>query len=81
MIVDTLIHARWIIPVEPESVTYEHHTLVIDSGKIIDLLPTDHRQTKIPGDDHRKSGKSCVAARLDQLPYPCGNDFNARYRR
>jgi len=40
MIVDTLIHARWIIPVEPESVTLEHHTLVIDSGRIIDLLPT-----------------------------------------
>lgn len=41
MIVDTLIHARWIIPVEPESVTYENHTLVIDKGRIIDLQPTD----------------------------------------
>ncbi|MGR9116526.1 MAG: TRZ/ATZ family hydrolase [Gammaproteobacteria bacterium] len=40
MQVDILIHARWIIPVEPESVTYEHHTLVIDDGKIVDLLPT-----------------------------------------
>ncbi|MGR8940615.1 MAG: TRZ/ATZ family hydrolase [Gammaproteobacteria bacterium] len=41
MQVDTLIHARWIIPVEPESVTYENHSLVIDGGRIIDLLPTD----------------------------------------
>lgn len=49
MIVDTLIHARWIIPVEPESVTYEHHTLVIDSGKIIDLLPTDLANQKYQG--------------------------------
>ncbi len=49
MIVDTLIHARWIIPVEPESVTYEHHTLVIDSGKIIDLLPTDLAKQKYQG--------------------------------
>jgi 5-methylthioadenosine/S-adenosylhomocysteine deaminase len=49
MIVDTLIHARWIIPVEPESVTYEHHTLVIDSGKIIDLLPTDQAKLKYQG--------------------------------
>ncbi len=40
MIVDTLIHARWIIPVEPESVTYDYHSLVIDKGRIIDLLPT-----------------------------------------
>ena len=49
MIVDTLIHARWIIPVEPESVTYEHHTLVIDNGKIIDLLPTDLAKQKYQG--------------------------------
>ena len=41
IVVDTLIHARWIIPVEPESVTYENHTLVIDKGRIIDLQPTD----------------------------------------
>jgi 5-methylthioadenosine/S-adenosylhomocysteine deaminase len=40
MIVDTLIHARWIIPVEPESVTLEHHSLVINGGRILDLLPT-----------------------------------------
>jgi 5-methylthioadenosine/S-adenosylhomocysteine deaminase len=41
IVVDTLIHARWIIPVEPESVIYESHTLVIDKGRIIDLQPTD----------------------------------------
>ena len=49
MIVDTLIHARWIIPVEPESVTYEHHSLVIDSGKIIDLLPSGLAKQKYQG--------------------------------
>ncbi|MDD2660616.1 MAG: TRZ/ATZ family hydrolase [Methylococcales bacterium] len=49
MIVDTLIHARWIIPVEPESVTYEYHSLVIDSGKIIDLLPTAQATQKYQG--------------------------------
>jgi 5-methylthioadenosine/S-adenosylhomocysteine deaminase len=41
IVVDTLLHARWIIPVEPESVTYENHTLVIDKGRIMDLVPTD----------------------------------------
>ncbi|NOS75894.1 MAG: TRZ/ATZ family hydrolase [Methyloglobulus sp.] len=49
MIVDTLIHARWIIPVEPESVTYENHSLVIDKGRIIDLLPTDTAKHKYQG--------------------------------
>jgi 5-methylthioadenosine/S-adenosylhomocysteine deaminase len=46
MIVDTLIHAHWIIPVEPESVTYEYHSLVIDKGRIIDLLPTAQAKEK-----------------------------------
>ena len=49
IVVDTLIHARWIIPVEPESVTYENHTLVIDKGRIIDLLPTDTAKHKYQG--------------------------------
>ena len=40
MKVDLLIQARWIIPVEPASVTHENHTLVIDKGRIIDLLPS-----------------------------------------
>ena len=46
MIVDTLLHARWIIPVEPESVTYDYHSLVIDKGLIIDLLPTEQAKKK-----------------------------------
>jgi 5-methylthioadenosine/S-adenosylhomocysteine deaminase len=40
MIVDNLIHARWIIPVEPESVILDYHSLAIDKGRIIDILPT-----------------------------------------
>lgn len=37
--VDTLIHARWIIPVEPAGV-YEHYCLVVDRERILDLLPS-----------------------------------------
>ncbi len=39
MKVDLIIQARWIIPVEANSVTHENHALVINDGKIIDLLP------------------------------------------
>ncbi|MDP2177188.1 TRZ/ATZ family hydrolase [Methylicorpusculum sp.] len=49
MNVDILIHARWIIPVEPASVTYENHTLVIDDGRIIDLLPQESASSKYQG--------------------------------
>ena len=41
MIVDTLIHAGWIIPVEPPFDTLKHHSLVIHEGRICDLLPTE----------------------------------------
>ncbi len=38
--VDTLLHARWVIPVEPESVCLEHHSLALNDGRIAALLPT-----------------------------------------
>ncbi|MCK4492421.1 MAG: amidohydrolase family protein, partial [Methylococcales bacterium] len=37
--VDTLIFARWIVPVDANDKTLENHCLVIDKGRIIDLLP------------------------------------------
>ena len=37
--VDTLVEARWVIPVEPEGVVLEHHTVVIDDGRIGAILP------------------------------------------
>ncbi|MGR9088432.1 MAG: TRZ/ATZ family hydrolase [Gammaproteobacteria bacterium] len=69
MQVDTLIHARWIIPVDAESVTpaiahasapgqsYEHHALVIDDGRIIDILPSElaGRQYRAAEIEHLKT--------------------------
>ncbi|WP_288130231.1 TRZ/ATZ family hydrolase [Microbulbifer sp.] len=37
--IDTLIHARWIIPVVPEQRLYEHCSIAINDGKIAALLP------------------------------------------
>ena len=37
--VDTLIHARWIVPIVPRNTVLENHSLAIHQGKIIDLLP------------------------------------------
>lgn len=39
--VDTLIHARWIIPVEPAGVVLEDHAVAIKDGHIVELLPSD----------------------------------------
>jgi 5-methylthioadenosine/S-adenosylhomocysteine deaminase len=38
--VDTLIFARWIVPVEPHNTYFEHHAIAIDKGKIIEILPS-----------------------------------------
>lgn len=37
--VDLLIHARWVIPVEPAGITLENHSLAIHDGRIAGLLP------------------------------------------
>jgi len=41
MQVDLIIQASWIIPVEPASVIHQNHSLVIDNGRIIDLLDSE----------------------------------------
>ena len=42
--VDLIIHAHWVVPVVPKNQVLEHCSVVIDNGRIIDLLP--HRQAK-----------------------------------
>ncbi len=46
MRIDTLVNARWIIPVEPEGLVLEHHSLAILDGRIHELLPTDEALSK-----------------------------------
>ncbi|MEX2164846.1 MAG: TRZ/ATZ family hydrolase [Sulfuricaulis sp.] len=38
--IDTLINARWVIPVEPDGKTLDHHSIAIVDGKIFEVLPT-----------------------------------------
>ena len=44
--VDLIIEARWIIPVEPDDTTLEHHAVAIRDGKIIEVLPTSESRTR-----------------------------------
>lgn len=46
MNIDTLIHAKWIIPVEPKNTVYENYSVAIKDGKIEALLPTDKAKSK-----------------------------------
>ena len=38
--IDTLISARWVLPIEPSGIVLEHHSIAIDAGRILALLPT-----------------------------------------
>ncbi|MHB1676481.1 MAG: TRZ/ATZ family hydrolase [Sulfuriferula sp.] len=38
--IDTLIEARWIVPVEPANTVLHDHSIAIDCGRIVAILPT-----------------------------------------
>lgn len=38
--VDTLIHAAWIVPVEPDDRVLDDHSLAIHEGRLVAVLPT-----------------------------------------
>lgn len=82
MDIDTLIHARWVIPVEPEGV-YEHHSVAVDQGRIVAVLPTEEAKARyraahafdlgghalIPGliNAHTHAGMSLMRGLADDL--------------
>jgi 5-methylthioadenosine/S-adenosylhomocysteine deaminase len=47
-IADTLIAARWIVPVLPRDVILEHHAIIVAQGAIVDMLPTSAGLERYP---------------------------------
>jgi len=82
--IDTLIQARWIIPVVPENACHEDHCIAVHDGRIIDLLPHDEALKKyqpdvfhqldqhalIPGliNSHTHTAMSLFRGLADDLP-------------
>ncbi len=46
MKIDSLLHARWIIPVEPANKVLENHSVAIKDGCIEAILPTEKARSK-----------------------------------
>jgi 5-methylthioadenosine/S-adenosylhomocysteine deaminase len=44
--IDTLIEARWIVPVRPQQVVLENHCVAIDGGRIVDVIPVAQARTR-----------------------------------
>jgi len=44
--VDTLVEARWVIPVEPAKAVLEAHAVVVQNGAILDVLPSSEARSR-----------------------------------
>ncbi|MGA9032964.1 MAG: TRZ/ATZ family hydrolase, partial [Sulfuricaulis sp.] len=82
--IDTLINARWVIPVEPDGQTLDHNSIAVHGEKIVEVLPTKdaakkYRATEtfdlqhhavIPGlvNAHTHSAMSLFRGLADDLP-------------
>ncbi len=49
--VDLIIHARWIIPVEPADTILEHHGIAIRDGKILAISHSDEISANFRSDN------------------------------
>ena len=44
--IDTLVCARWVLPVEPDVAALDDHAVAIRGGRIVALLPTDEARAR-----------------------------------
>lgn len=45
---ETLIAARWVLPIEPANTVLEHHAVLVRDGRIDDLLPSADAELRYP---------------------------------
>lgn len=48
---DTIIEARWVLPISPKGVILENHSIVLRDGQIVALLPTADARLAFKADD------------------------------
>jgi 5-methylthioadenosine/S-adenosylhomocysteine deaminase len=46
---DTLLHARWVLPVAPKNIVLEQHSVAIKAGRIAEVLPTEQAKQRWQG--------------------------------
>jgi 5-methylthioadenosine/S-adenosylhomocysteine deaminase len=44
--IDTLIHGRWLLPIEPDGRVLEHHAVALRDGRIVAVLPSDQADAR-----------------------------------
>lgn len=62
--IDTLIHARWIIPVVPEKRLYENCSLAIRDGIITAILPSNEARNRFTATEELQLGEQLLVPGL-----------------
>ena len=60
MHIDTLLNARWIIPANPDNKLLENHSLAIQAGHILEILPTQQAEKKYEPDHRQHLGQHAL---------------------
>lgn len=58
--IDLLIHARWIVPVEPDNTVLKNHTIAIHNGLIVAILPQDKAMQRYTADQTHGLDNHCL---------------------
>lgn len=45
-LIDLLVEARWVVPVEPEGRILDHHAVAVRDGRIVDVSPTNEARER-----------------------------------
>ena len=58
--VDTLIHGRWVIPMDPPDAVLEHHSVAVRDGRIAAIVPTAGVHDQYRAEQERDLGDQAV---------------------
>jgi len=58
--VDLIIHARWVIPIDAKQSVLEHHSVIIDDGCIVALLPQEKAKQKYTATTCHDMSEHCI---------------------
>jgi 5-methylthioadenosine/S-adenosylhomocysteine deaminase len=65
--IETLIEARWVIPVEPAGTVLTDHSVALDGGRIVAILPTDEARQRFVARDYYRLNDHAVLPGLINL--------------
>lgn len=58
--VDLIINARWVVPVIPRNTVLERHSVVIDQGSIVALIPQEQAKQQYQAETEHSYDQHCV---------------------